>query len=86
MAPKLVPFVPTTVGRFVVSKSLLLRFKFLNVCPDITLLETSVLNRVNTSLLAMLIFNTVPFSDPKVSSILHISVDSGMLVKYSPGL
>ena len=34
----------------------------------------------------MLILNTVPLSDPKVSSILHISVGSGMLVKYSSGL
>ena len=83
MAPKLVPFAPTTVGRFSVSRFLLSRFNFLNVSPDITLLDAPVSNSVNTSLFAMLILNTVPCSDPKVSSILHISVGSGMLVKYS---
>ena len=86
MAPKLVPFAPTTVGRFFVSRFLLSRFNFRNVSPDITLLDAPVSNSVNTSLFAMLILNTVPRSDPKVSSILHISVGSGMLVKYSSEL
>ena len=86
MAPRLVPFAPTTVGRFFVSKSLLSRFNFLNVSPDITLFDVPVSNSVNTSLFAILILNTVPRSDPKVSSILYISVGSGMLVKYSSGL
>ena len=80
------PFAPTTVGRFFVSRFLLSRFDFLNVSPDITLLDAPVSNSVNTSLFVMLILNTVPRSDPKVSSILHISVGSGMLVKYSSGL
>ena len=39
MAPRLVPFTTTTVCRFVVSRYLLLNFKFLNVCPHITLCE-----------------------------------------------
>ena len=86
MAPKLVPFALTTVGKFFVSKSLLFKFNFLNVSPDITLLDAPVSNSVNTSLFAMLILNTVPPSDPKVSSILHISVGLEMLVKYSSGL
>ena len=86
MAPKLVLFAPTTVGKFFVSRFLLSRFNFLNVSPDITLLDAPVSNSVNTSLFAMLILNTVPRSDPKVSFILHISVGSGMLVKYSSGL
>ena len=86
MAPKLMLFAPTTVGRFFISKSLLSRFNFLNVSPDITLLDAPVSNSVNTSLFAMLILNTVPHFDPKVSSILHISVGSRMLVKYSSGL
>ena len=86
IAPKLVPFAPTTVGKFFVSRSLLSNFSFLNVSPDITLLDAPVSNSVNTSLFAMLILNMVPLSDPKVSSILHISVGSGMLVKYSSGL
>ena len=86
MAPKLVPFAPTTVGRLFVSRFLLSRFHFLNVSPDLTLLEVPVPNSVITSLLAMLILNTVPHSDPKVSSIEHISGGSGMLVKYSSGL
>ena len=86
MAPKLLPFVPTTVGRFFVSRFLLSRFNFRNVSPDITLLDAPVSNSVNTSLFVMLILNTVPHSDPKVSSILHISVGLGMLVKYSSGL
>ena len=86
IAPKLVPFAPTTVGKYFVSKSLLSKFNFLNVSPDITLLDAPVSNSVNTSLFAMLILNMVPHSDPKVSSILHISVGSGMLVKYSSGL
>ena len=86
MAPKLVLFAPTTVGRFFVSRFLLSRFNFQNVSPDITLLDAPVSKSVNTSLFAMLILNTVPHSDPKVSSILHISVGSGMLVKYSSGL
>ena len=68
------------------SSSLLSNFNFLNVSPDITLLDAPVSNTVNTFLFAMLILNTVPLSDPKVSSILHISVGSGMLVKYSSGL
>ena len=85
-APKLVPFGPTTVSSFFVFKSLLSRFNFRNVSPDITLLDALVLNSVNTSLFAMLILNTVPHSDPKVSSILHISVGSEMLVKYSSWL
>ena len=79
------PFAPTTVGRFFVSKSLLSRFNFLNVSPDITLLDAPVSNSVNTYLFVMLTLNTVPRSDPKVSSILQISVHSGMLVKYSSG-
>ena len=70
---------------FFVSRSLLFKFSFLNVSPDITLLDAPVLNSVNTSLFAMLILNIVPHSDPKVSSILYISVGSGMLVKYSSG-
>ena len=86
IAPKLVPFAPTTVGKFFVSRSLLFNFSFLNVSPDITLLDAPVSNSVNTSLFAMLILNTVPLSEPKVSSILHISVGSGMLGKYSSGL
>ena len=86
IAPRLVPFAPTTVGKFFVSRFLLSRFNFLNVSPDITLLDAPVSNNVNTSLFAMLILNTVPCSDPKVSSILHISVGSGILVKYSSGL
>ena len=49
------------------------------------LLDAPVSNNVNTSLFAMLILNTVPHSDPKVSSILYISVGSGILVKYSSG-
>ena len=49
MAPKLVPFAPTTVGRFFVCKFLLSRFNFLNVSPDITLLDAPVSNSVNTS-------------------------------------
>ena len=86
MAPRLVPFAPTTIGRSLVSRSLLFSFRFLNVCPGIRLLEAPVSNRVNTSLFAILTLNTVPLSDPRVSSILHISVGSGMLVKYSSGL
>ena len=86
IAPKLVPFAPTTVGKFFVSKSLLSSFNFRNVSPDMTLFDAPVSNSVNTSLFAMLILNTVPLSDPKVSSILHISVGSEMLVKYSSGL
>ena len=85
-APRLVSFAPTTVGKFFVSKSLLSSFNFQNVSPDITLLDAPVSNNVNTSLFAMLILNTVPHSDPKVSFILHISVGSEMLVKYSSGL
>ena len=50
------------------------------------LLDAPVSNSVNTSLFEMLILNAVPHSDPKVSSILHISVGSGMLMKYSSGL
>ena len=84
--PKLVLFAPTTVGKFLVSRSLLSNFSFLYVSPDITLFDAPVSNSVNTSLFAMLILKTVPCSDPKVSSILHISVGSGMLVKYSSGL
>ena len=68
------------------SRSLLSNFNFLNVSPDITLLDAPVSNSVNTSLFAMLILNMVPRSDPKVSSIRHISVGSEMLVKYSSGL
>ena len=83
ITPKLVPFALTTVGKFFVSKSLLSSFNFQNVSPDITLLDGPVSNSVNTSLFAMLILNMVPRSDPKVSSILHISVGSEMLVKYS---
>ena len=86
MAPKLVLFATTTVGRFFVSKSLLSRFNFRNVSPDITLLDAPVSNSVNISLFAMVILNKVPHSDPKVSSLLHISVGSGMLVKYLSGL
>ena len=67
-------------------KFLLFSFNFQNVSPDITLLDAPVSNSVNTSLFAMLILNMVPCSDPKVSSILHISVGSEMLVKYSSGL
>ena len=86
MAPKFLPFAPTTIGRFLVSRSLLLNYNFLNVSPDITLLDAPVLNSVNTFLFAMLILNTVYLPDPKVSSILHISIGSGTLVKYSSGL
>ena len=86
IAPRLVPFAPTTVGKIFMSRFLLSRFSFLNVSPDITLLDAPVSNSVNTSLFAMLILNTVPRSDPKVLSILHISVGSGILVKYSSGL
>ena len=68
------------------SKSLLSSFNFQNVSPDITLLDAPVSNSVNTSLFAMLILNTVPRSDPKFSSILHISVGSVMPLKYSSGL
>ena len=85
IVPRLVPFAPTTIGKFFVFKSLLSKFSFLNVSPDITLLDAPVSNSVNTSLFAMLILNTVPHSDPKVSSILHISVGSGLIVKYSSG-
>ena len=85
IAPRLVPFPPTTVGKFLMSRSLLFRFSFLNISPDNTLFEAPVSNRVNTSLFGMLILNMVPLSDPKVSLILHISVGSGMLVKYSSG-
>ena len=81
IGPKLVLFAPTTVGKFFVSRSLLSKFSFLYVSPDITLLDAPLSNSVNTSLFAMLILNMVPLSDPKVSSILHISVGSGMLVK-----
>ena len=45
------------------------------------LLYAPVSNNVNTSLFAMLILNTVPRFDPKVSSFLHISVGSAILVK-----
>ena len=65
IAPKLVPFAPTTVGKFFVSRSLLSNFSFLNVSPDITLLDVSMSNSVNTSLFAMLILNMVPLSEPK---------------------
>ena len=86
IAPRLVPFAPTTLGKFFVSKFLLSSFNFRNFSPDITLLDAPVSNSVSTSLFAMLILNMVPRSDPKVSSILHISVGSEMLVKYSSGL
>ena len=86
MAPRLVLFAPTTVGKFLVSRSLLFKISFLNVSPDITLLDAPVSNSVNTSLFAIVILNIVPVSNPKMSSILHISVGSEMLVKYSSGL
>ena len=79
-------FAPTTVGKFFVSRFLLSRFSFLNVSPEIMLLDAPVSNNVNTSLFAMLILNTVPHSDPNVSSIMHNSVGSEILVKYSSGL
>ena len=54
MAPRLVPFAHITVGKFLVSKSLLFKFSFLNVSPDITLLDAPVSNSVNTSLCCVL--------------------------------
>ena len=75
----------TTFGMFFVSSFLSFRFKILKVSADMTLLEAPVSNKVFTTLFAMLILNTVPFSDPKVSSIMHSSVGSGMLVKYVSG-
>ena len=81
IAPKLVPFAPTTHGMFLVLKSLSFSFRILKVSADMTLLVAPVSNNVFTVLSSILILNTVPFSDPKLSSIWHISVVSGMLVK-----
>ena len=61
MAPRLVLFAPTTVGRFLVSMSLFFKFSFLNVSPNITLLNAPVSNSVNTSLFPTLILNRYLF-------------------------
>ena len=81
IAPKLVPFAPTTRGMFLVVKSLSFSFRILNVSADMTLLVAPVSNNVFIVLFSISILNTVPFSDPKLSSIWQMSVVSGTLVK-----
>ena len=81
IAPKLVPFAHTTRGMFLVVKSLSFSLRILNVSADMTLLVAPVSNNVFIVLFSISILNTVPFSDPKLSSIWQMSVVSGTLVK-----